>query len=145
MSLKDWRTHGWLKAEPTSRAEIANLLGIVSRDLEDAAASISADWRFGIAYNAALKLCVILLRAEGYRASHGLQHYRSIQAMTLILGPDKKADAAYLDACRVKRNKVEYDYVGGASDSDADELIAFADELRAEVLEWLESTHPELL
>lgn len=109
MSLKDWQTHGWLKAEPTSRAEIDNLLGMVSRDLEDAAASISADWRFGIAYNAALKLCVILLRAEGYRASHGPQHYRSIQAMTLILGPGKKADATYLDACRVKRNKVEYD------------------------------------
>ena len=47
---------------------------------------ISADWRFGIAYNAALKLCTILLYAEGYRPEKTLQHYRTIQALPLILG-----------------------------------------------------------
>jgi hypothetical protein len=145
MTLKQWEKNGWLKPEPTSRKEISNLQAIVGRDLGDAAATISPDWRFGIAYNAALKLCTILLRAEGYRPTHGLQHYRTIQAMPLVLGTVKKSDAAYLDSCRVKRNTVEYDYVGGASDSDANELIAFAEELRAEVLGWLEREHPEFL
>ena len=145
MTLKQWEENGWLKPEPTSRREISNLQAIVGRDLGDAAATISPDWRFGIAYNAALKLCTILLRAEGYRPTGGLQHYRTIQAMPLVLGAAKKDDATYLDSCRVKRNAVEYDYVGGASDSDANELIAFAEELRAEVLGWLESEHPELL
>lgn len=145
MTLKQWEKNGWLKPEPTSRKEISNLQEIVRRDLGDAAATISPDWRFGIAYNAALKLCTILLRAEGYRPAHGLQHYRTIQAMPLVLGSEKKGDAAYLDSCRVKRNTVEYDYVGGASDSDANELIAFAEELRVEVLGWLESEHPEFL
>jgi hypothetical protein len=65
--------------------------------------------------------------------------------MPIVLGTAKKVDATYLDSCRVKRNAVEYDYVGGASDSDANELIAFAEELRAEVLGWLESEHPDLL
>jgi len=47
-----------LKPHKTIRQEIENLLGIVRRDLEDAATSgISDDWRFGIAYNATLKLC----------------------------------------------------------------------------------------
>jgi hypothetical protein len=69
----------------------------------------------------------------------------NLQAMPLVLGTVKKGDAAYLDSCRVKRNTVEYDYVGGASDSDANELIAFAEELRAEVLGWLEREHPEFL
>ena len=145
MTLKQWEENGWLKPEPTGRKEIANLQAIVGRDLSDAAATISPDWRFGIAYNAALKLCTILLRAEGYRPAHGLQHYRTIQAMPLILGTGKKGEAAYLDSCRVKRNKVEYDYVGGASDSDANELIAFVEELRSEVLEWLVREHPGLL
>ena len=145
MTLKQWEKNGWLKPEPTSRKEISNLQEIVGRDLGDATATISSDWRFGIAYNAALKLCTILLRAEGYRPTHGLQHYRTIQAMPLVLGTVKKGDAAYLDSCRVKRNTVEYDYVGGASDSDANELIAFAEELRAEVLGWLEREHPEFL
>jgi hypothetical protein len=145
MTLQSWAEHSWLKAEPTSREEVANLLAIVERDLGDATGPISPDWRFGIAYNAALKLCTVLLRAEGYRPAHGMQHYRTIHAMPLILGRGKKADATYLDSCRVKRNKVEYDYAGGVSDRDVDELIAFAQELKSEVLQWLGSIHPELL
>ena len=145
MSLRQWQTNGWLKVEPTSRDEIANMLAMVDRDLKDAAGSISPDWRFGIAYNAALKLCTVLVRAEGYRPSHGLQHYRAIMAMPLVLGQKKKNDANYLDSCRTKRNTVEYDYIGGASDADADELIEFATELKAEVMKWLKDNHNELL
>jgi hypothetical protein len=45
------------------------LLSIVDRDLKDAREqAISPDWRLGIAYNAALKLCTVLLHASGYRA-----------------------------------------------------------------------------
>ena len=121
------------------------MLAMVDRDLHDAAGSISPDWRFGIAYNAALKLCTILVRAEGVRPAHGLQHYRAIMAMPLVLGQGKQTDANYLDACRTKRNTVEYDYVGGASDADADELIKFATELKSEVLKCLKDNHPELL
>lgn len=145
MTLKQWQTNGWLKVEPTSRDEIANMLAMVDRDLKDAAGSISPDWRFGIAYNAALKLCTILVRAEGYRPSHSLQHYRAIMAMPLVLGQKKNDDANYLDSCRTKRNTVEYDYIGGASDADADELIEFATELKAEVMKWLKDNHPKLL
>ena len=145
MTLRQWQTNGWLKVEPTSRDEIANMLAMVDRDLKDAAGSISPDWRFGIAYNAALKLCTVLVRAEGYRPSHGLQHYRAIMAMPLVLGQKKKNDANYLDACRTKRNTIEYDYIGGASYADADELIEFATELKAEVMKWLKDNHNELL
>ena len=145
MTLRQWQTNGWLKVEPTSRDEIANMLAMVDRDLKDAAGSISPDWRFGIAYNAALKLCTVLVRAEGYRPSHGLQHYRAIMAMPLVLGQKKKNDANYLDSCRTKRNTIEYDSIGGASDADADELIEFATELKAEVMKWLKDNHNELL
>jgi hypothetical protein len=138
------KVQGWLQEEPTSPHEIKNILAIVERDIQDAAGDISADWRFGIAYNAALKLCAVLLRAEGYRAAHGLQHYRTIVAMPLILGEDHKSDAQYLDACRVKRNTVEYDYVGGASESNAEELMAFTKAFRQTVLNWLQEHHPGL-
>jgi hypothetical protein len=145
MTLQQWEENGCLQVEPTSSREISNLLAIVDRDLEDAASSISADWQFGIAYNAALKLCTILLRAEGYRSAHGLQHFRTIMAMPLILGESRKVDANYLDSCRKKRNTVEYDYVGGASREDARELLEFTNELRQEVREWLRDRHRELL
>ena len=144
MSLKQWADSGWLKPHRTSRKEISSLLSIVERDLTDARRDISSDWRFGIAYNAALKLCRILLSAEGYRPSHELQHYRTLAALPEILGETKKEDAEYLNDCRKKRNIVEYEYVGGASDSDADELIEFVKDLRDEVMNWLKKNHPEL-
>ena len=145
MSLKQWEANGWLRKHETSPDEINNLLMIVDRDLKDASEGISADWRFGIAYNAALNLCTVLLYAEGYKAERTLQHYRTIQALPLILGQEKANDANYLDACRSKRNIVEYDYVGGATDDDADELIEYGKELRDDVMAWLKKAHPGLL
>jgi hypothetical protein len=57
MTLKQWADNGWLESHVTSAEEVANLLAIVDRDLADAGGRISADWRFGIAYNAALMVC----------------------------------------------------------------------------------------
>jgi len=56
MSLQRWLEYGWLRPHKANRKEISDLLRIIARDLLDAAGDISADWRFGIAYNAALKL-----------------------------------------------------------------------------------------
>ncbi|MGK5088223.1 hypothetical protein WDW86_11750 [Bdellovibrionota bacterium FG-2] len=146
MSLKNWRDNGWLRGHETSAQEVANLLGIVERDLEDAEkGGISDDWRFGIAYNAALKLCSLLLYASGYRPEKNLAHYRTLLALPEILGLHRKEDSEYLDKCREKRNIVEYDYVGVATQSEADELIEFAKELRSEALKWLAKNHPKLL
>ncbi|OGK11385.1 MAG: hypothetical protein A2W80_07555 [Candidatus Riflebacteria bacterium GWC2_50_8] len=139
MTLSNWASNGWLKQHNTSRQEIENLLAMVERDLADArTADLSADWRFGIAYNAALKLCTILLYVSGYRPDRQLAHYRTLQSLALILGENWRRDVDYLDSCRIKRNAVEYDYVGGATIKDAEELINFTEVLKAEVLKWLE-------
>ena len=146
MSLAEWKNNGWLKEHRTSRQEIANLFAIIHRDLADSrSVQLSSDWRFGIAYNAVLKLCTVLLAVQGYRAEKGLAHYRTIQALPMILGSKTKADAAYLDMCRIKRNTVEYDMAGVATNSDAEELIAYVDELAREVEAWLHANHPTLL
>lgn len=144
MTLKQWAENRWLRPHKTSRTEISNLLKMVDRDVKDATSGISADWRFGIAYNAVVRLCTILLYAEGYRPERTLQHYRTIQALPLILGGKRKDDAEYLNTCRSKRNILEYDYVGGVSDLDADELIEFVKVLKRDVVEWLKNHHPEL-
>ena len=145
MSLSQWANNGWLRPHETSPREIQDLLAIVARDLADAKGEISADWRFGIAYNAALKLCTILLHASGYRPEKTLQHYRTLHALPLILGPEWREDADYLDACRIKRNTVEYDRAGCATKKDAVELIEFTQELRDAVRAWLQANHIELL
>src|SRR5438874_10137237 len=125
MSLEQWANNDWLRSHKTSAREIADLLAIVDRDLKDAEGDISTDWRFGIAYNAALKLCTVLLHASGYRPEKTLQHYRTITALPLILGEARRADVDYLDACRTKRHSVEYDRVGGATADDVSELTEF--------------------
>jgi len=143
MSLHQWLDNGWLRRHQTSREEIANLLEIVDRDLMDAEKEISDDWRFGIAYNAALKLCTILLYAEGYRPEKILQHYRTIQALPLVLGEERKNDAQYLDTCRTKRNILEYDYAGGITEDDADELIKLVKALKKDIIGWLKIHHSD--
>ena len=145
MSLENWAANGWLRLHKTSAKEIANLLAIVDRDLTDASESISPDWRFGIAYNAALKLCTILLYASGYRPEKALAHYRTIQSLAIILGDERNEDVEYLETCRKKRNVVEYDYVGGATGDDVEELIGFCKDLREDVLAWLSKNYTYLL
>jgi hypothetical protein len=145
MSLSQWANNGWLRRHQTSSREIQDLLAIVARDLADAQGDISADWRFGIAYNAALKLCTILLHASGFQPEKALQHYRTLHALPLILGSDWRSEAEYLDACRIKRNSVEDDRAGSATKKDADELIEFTRELRDAVRTWLQTNHIELV
>jgi len=144
MSLQQWENNGWLKPEPASSNEIRNLLVIIDRDIKDSQEKVSADWQFGIAYNAALKLCTILLRSEGYRPSHGNHHYRTIMSVPEILGSEWNENAEYLNACRMKRNTLEYDYAGAVTTSDIKELLVFLQGFKETVQDWLNSNHPEL-
>lgn len=146
MSLKEWENYGWLRPHQPSPQEIQELLQIVDRDLRDATGgNVSADWRFGIAYNAALKCCTILLHASGYRAEAAQAHFRTLNALPVILGEEWKNEEKYLNMCRTKRNTVEYDMIGAATEENVKELLAFTEKLKAGVLNWLQKNHPELL
>lgn len=61
------------------------------------------------------------------------------------MGTGYKDDASYLDACRMKRNKSEYDRAGGLSRDASDELLAYVEELRPAVINWLKQNHPTLV
>ncbi|MGK5082509.1 hypothetical protein WDW37_04310 [Bdellovibrionota bacterium FG-1] len=146
MSLKDWVTERHLRPHTTTKKEISSLLAIVERDTRDAAVTgSSADARFVSAYNAALKLCTILLYASGYRTSGTGAHFHTIEAMPLILGDKVRKDADYLDSCRTNRNHAEYDFVDVVSEDEVVELILFAKQLKVTVLNWLSENHDELL
>ena len=144
MTLQHWASTGWLRPPETRPTEIRDLHALARRHLADVTAPLPPAVQLGYAYHAALKLCTVLLYASGYRPEKTLQHYRALQALPLILGPERKTDAEYLDACRIKRNTVEYDYAGAATRKDAQELIEFCKELREAVIAWLEREHIEL-
>ena len=110
---------------PVSDNEIANLVDIVERDINDAQVkAISNDRRFTAAYNAALQLCTIIIRKSGYRIKGRGHHYNTFRAAGIILGSKYNDLITYFNACRNKRNKAEYDYVLHISDTELDELIS---------------------
>ncbi|HMC66029.1 MAG TPA: hypothetical protein VKI65_13910 [Gemmataceae bacterium] len=145
MSLPDWQKNGWLTAHQTSPREVADLLGVVDRDLADCQTpGLSADWRLNIAYNAALQAATAALAAAGYRATRDQHHYRVIQSLVLTLGADRGLINQF-EQFRKKRNIGGYERVGAVSDHEADEMTALAQELRQSVARWLGANHAELL
>ena len=145
MSLKDWLKNGWLVEHKTSPAEIADLLGVIDRDLDDCKTSgLSADWRLNIAYNAALQSATAALAASGYRAAREAHHYRVIQSLAYTIEADREL-ITQVDRFRKKRNIGEYDRAGTVSDHEAGGMVALAENLRDDVYTWLRKHYPELL
>ena len=145
MSFADWVKNGWLVAHKSSKQEIANLLGIVARDLKDCQAKdVSDDWRFAIAYNAALQAATAALAASGYRASGDSHHYRVIQSLELTVGKDARCIGAF-DAFRKKRNVSSYDIGGRISHREVEEMLEIAQSLQHDVEQWIRKNHASFL
>ena len=133
MSLKEWLRNAWLIEHKTGPLEIQHLLRIADRDLADCRhESLSIDWRFNIAYNAALQCATAALAAAGYRAAKEAHHYRVIQSLRYTLGSDEKLILKQ-DAFRKKRNISEYDHAGSVTKTELTEMIGLASELRKSI------------
>lgn len=144
VSLKDWLKSAWLTEHETSPQEIADLLSVVARDLNDCRSpGLSPDWKMGIAYNAALQVALAGLAAEGDRVARDSHHFRAIQSLALTLGCDS-GRIAQLDAFRKKRNISGYERAGNVSEREADEMVALAGQLQTALVDWLGRAHPEL-
>lgn len=145
MSLEKWAEYGWLRAGSTSPEEIADLLGIDSRDLHDARVeAISEDRRFEAAFNAARTAANVALRLCGYRtATQPGHHLKTVETLELTI----QGDGRLIQKLRVfskKRNATSYDSAGNVSDQELEEVIRVADELQQSVTAWLRTNHPEL-
>ncbi|MCK9484377.1 MAG: hypothetical protein M0R34_08445 [Candidatus Marinimicrobia bacterium] len=146
MNLENWSSNGWLKPHQTSRQEIQKLLNLIRRDLKDSQSTdISADWRFAIAYNAALTCCQIALYCRGYEVARGQsEHYRIIQSLTMTIGEELAPVKTYLNACRNKRNIADYESAGSVSAAEVAELITVASDLFTKISNWLTANYPEM-
>jgi hypothetical protein len=145
MTLSDWLALGWLTEHSTSPEEIADLLALARRDLDNSAiAALDPDWSLSIAYNAALQLATAALAACGYRASREAHHYRVVESLSLTIGLEP-ALVQQLDQFRRKRNLLAYERAGLTSRQEADAMRALAAELYERVSAWLSAQHPGLL
>jgi len=144
VSLSEWLKNGWLIEHKTSRQEIKHLLRLVDRDLVDCRNStLSADWRFNIAYNAALQCAKAALAAAGFRAAKDAHHYRVIQSLKFTVKTEDKITQT-LDAFRKKRNVSEYNHVGAVTAIELDEISVLAGNLRKSVEAWIVVEFPIL-
>lgn len=146
MSLEKWVEYGWLRREPTSPDEISSLLGIVDRSLADAKVeAVSTDLRFIAAFNAALSLATIALRATGHRtATQAGHHFRTIESLELTLKLNPKIVQKF-KTFNNKRNKSVYDVSGAVSNQELESMVRLACELKEKTIAWLREMHPELL
>jgi len=143
--LNDWEKNGWLVSHTPTQQEIADLLAVADRDLADCQAKgLSVDWRFNIAYNAALQSATAALVAAGFRAARDAHHFRVIQSLALTIAANSTTVATF-DAFRKKRNMTGYERVGAVSDREATELQKLASSLRKGVEAWIRKTRPHLL
>ena len=146
MALGDWLDSGILASHTPSRSEIAALLAIVDRDLRDCRArGLSPEWQLSIAYNAILQAATAALAATGYRVRRREGgHHHTLESLRHTVGIE--ADVLQVaDALRKKRHLSDYVRAVAVSQQEADESIALAVRLCAEITIWLRGQHADLV
>ncbi len=116
MTLQRSLEISWIRPHETSREEIGELLAIADRDIgQSQTPGLGPEWRFGIAYNAALQLATAALAAAGYQAERQNKHQRTIECLAWTVGLSS-SEVALLDLCRRKRHTNVYEQIGALSD-----------------------------
>lgn len=146
MTLENLFQIGKVKPHKTTRAEIAQLLAAVQRNLKDARLdAISPETRFDVAYKAVMQCALAALMANGFRPSTNEpgHHATVIQSLPKTMGLASER-MIVLDQLRKKRNLS--DYTGeGVSEEQASACARAAEDLAATLKQWLRAAHPELL
>ena len=118
---------------------------MAERDLEASRTpDLITDWRFNIAYNAALQLATAALAAAGFKAERSNHHYRVIQSLEFTVGLSH-TDIHKLDIFRKKRNTADYERTGVVSDFEALQMRELAARLQVKVSTWIRRTRPDLI
>jgi hypothetical protein len=143
MTWEDLLASARVKHHKTNSKEIRQLREVVARDLKDAGVkALSADRRFATAYNALLQLAKMVIACSGDRITGPGHHYTTLEALELAMGSSVSESVAYFDACRRKRNQVDYDCADLISEGEAEELRSNVNGFRKAVEAWIRKHHP---
>lgn len=145
MTWRELQAANRVEPHRTSRQELDDLRSAVERNLRDAAIpQLSADNRFGLAYEAAMLLAKMAITCAGYRVKGQGAHQTTFIALKLTLGSSIAKTASYLDRCRRKRNELSYDAAGVATDTEAAEILTEAYSMQTTIEQWIAQEHPQL-
>lgn len=144
MTWRDLLTEKRIEPHATSKQEMDDLRSVVDRNLRDAAVpQLSADNRFGMAYEAALLLGKMAVACAGYRVKGQGAHQTTFAALKLALGGGISQTTTYLERCRRKRNELSYDMAGVVTDTEAAEMLTQARALKETVEQWIAAGYPQ--
>ena len=145
MTWQELEAQDRVSRHKTSRGELDSLREAVARNLADAAIpSLSADNRFGLAYEAALLVGKMAVACAGYRVRGAAAHQTTFVALELAVGREVSEPARYFERCRRKRNQLGYEGSGIASGTEAREILEEAARLRDRVESWIKAHHANL-
>ncbi|MBN1965159.1 MAG: hypothetical protein JW910_10970 [Anaerolineae bacterium] len=135
MSLKDMLQADEIERFPHTPEELDNLLRMARRRLTDAQLiQLSPETRLVSAYQCVLGCAKAALRRHNYRVAHNYrQHFLMIRSLEFTLGLSPE-EVAYCQGLRSKRHRDEYEGMLEASDTEADEAVAFAADLLARAI-----------
>jgi len=137
-------SQGAIQKHKTSKDEIANLFGLIERDLRDAAIEeLSDDRRFTIAYNAVLQCGTAIMYCLGYRTKGEAHHYYTFEFLREALGSKHEDQIDYFNSCRSKRNRTDYDAAGEISETEVGELLEEANKFYKFTRNWISQKFPQ--
>src|SRR5437762_2521650 len=146
MSWKKLLQENKVHRHRTSIQELNELRRLVARDLADATIpALSEDRRFATAYNAALQMAKMAIACAGYRIASVPGHHRlTFEGAKLALGKSAAHLTDYFDACRRKRNEIDYTGAAIATGTEAEELLLHTRVFIELAERWIETNHAGL-
>lgn len=130
MSIDRLVREGGIHPFRATREEIAKVMDIAKRDLDDAEKTrgTSLDWTYSIAYNAVLQACRAYMFHMGYRPASSGAHKATFEFMQIAADEPLKKTIDYFDRVRKKRHRVIYEVPGLITEKEAQQLIKKAKE-----------------
>ena len=85
------------------------------------------------------------IACAGFRLSTTAGHHRlTFEIARLALGAPAHTSLDFFEACRRKRNVIDYDHASVATHTEAEEIVAEAKDFFELVERWIAANHPKL-
>lgn len=83
----------------------------------------------------------MIVYAGGYKTHGTGHHFSAFEAARHIMGREHDGFFDYLDSCRSKRNRTDYDFAGSITETEAEELIKEAGKFSRIVMQLMKEKY----